>query len=216
MNDNRRTFIKAAPSSAVPALALAAFQRLDARSGGSPPAAGGINVRDHGAVGDGVKLNTRAIQAAIDACAAAGGGTVLVPEGTYLTGTIVLNSYVTLHLAPKATLLGSKNLDDYPPMEGRAGMPRRVLVYAHGLERIGLEGSGTIDGQGAAFDRLSRSLFDFAPAAAPRRRLPPGTPKSHRLAAPLRSRLPLRRPAQENGAGTQPAPTLRRRTWSIV
>jgi hypothetical protein len=115
-----------------------------------------FDIRDSGAAGDGTTMNTRAIQAAIDTCTAAGGGTVLVPKGTYLTGTIVLKDYVTLYLAPQATLLGSKSLDDYPPKErgSRGGTGgTRALVYAHGARNVAIAGRGTIDGQGAAFDR---------------------------------------------------------------
>jgi polygalacturonase len=72
------------------------------------------NVRDTGAVGDGRQLETVAINQSIDACAKAGGGTVYVPPGRYLTGTIVLQSHVTLELDAGATILGSENPDDYP------------------------------------------------------------------------------------------------------
>lgn len=65
------------------------------------------NVRDHGAKGDGTTLDTAAIQRAIDAVAAAGGGTVPLPAGTYRSGSIVLRSNVTLDLAEGAVLLGS-------------------------------------------------------------------------------------------------------------
>jgi polygalacturonase len=106
--------------------------------------------------GDGVRPNTKPIQAAIDACAKAGGGTVYFPAGTYLSGTIVLKSHVTLHLDSGAALLGSKNLEDYP-----AHIPAlrsytdtytdKSLVYAEDVENIAITGHGVIDGQGAAF-----------------------------------------------------------------
>ena len=66
-----------------------------------------FNIRAFGAVGDGIQLDTAAIQAAIDTCSAKGGGTVLVPPGKYLTGTLFLKSNVNLHVASTATILGS-------------------------------------------------------------------------------------------------------------
>jgi len=73
-----------------------------------------VDVRDHGAKGDGERLNTKELQAAIDACAAAGGGTVYFPPGSYLSGTLFLKSRVTLHPENGAVLLGSRRLEDYP------------------------------------------------------------------------------------------------------
>ena len=77
------------------------------------------NVRDFGAVGDQQALDTKAIQAAIDACAAQGGGTVVVPAGGYVTGSLFLRSQITLYLDAGATLLGSEDPADYPIIEGR-------------------------------------------------------------------------------------------------
>jgi polygalacturonase len=116
----------------------------------------GFNVRDHGAAGDGTHLDTRAIQEAIDACARAGGGTVFFPAGAYLSGTIVLKSRVTLHLDAGAVLLGSQDLRDYPSFVPALRSftdtyTEKSLIYAEGLEDIGIRGRGIIDGQGAAF-----------------------------------------------------------------
>src|SRR5215813_13651940 len=61
------------------------------------------NVRDHGAKGDGKTLDTKAVQAAIDACNRDGGGTVLVPAGTFQIGTIEMKSNVSLHVTAGAT-----------------------------------------------------------------------------------------------------------------
>ena len=66
-----------------------------------------FNVKDYGAVGDGKQMNTIAIQKAIDACNCAGGGVVLIKDGVYLTGTIILKSNVEVHIAAGAVLLGS-------------------------------------------------------------------------------------------------------------
>jgi polygalacturonase len=121
-----------------------------------PAAASGFNVRNHGASGDGVRLDTKAIQETINACARAGGGTVYFPAGKYLTGTIVLKSHITLELGSGAVLLGSTKLDDYPRHipELRSYTDTYVeqsLIYAENLENIGICGRGLIDGQGAAF-----------------------------------------------------------------
>jgi hypothetical protein len=116
-----------------------------------------ISVRDFGAKGDGVTLDTGAIQAAIDACAKTGGGTVLLPPGNYLSGTITLKDNVTLHVGPSARLLGSTSLADYPNVRhdpgGMFGLEYLdyCLINACGAHHIALTGEGCVDGQGAAF-----------------------------------------------------------------
>ncbi|MBI5767279.1 MAG: right-handed parallel beta-helix repeat-containing protein [Verrucomicrobia bacterium] len=110
------------------------------------------NVHEFGAKGDGAALDTAAVQAAIDACTAAGGGTVLVPAGDFVVGTLELKSNVTLHLAAQGRLLGSDKPADYHA--GR-GIPTSngniVLLGAADAENITLEGPGTIDGNGLKF-----------------------------------------------------------------
>jgi hypothetical protein len=113
-----------------------------------------FNVRDHGATADGKTLDTAAINRAIDAATAQGGGVAYVPPGVYLVGTVILKSNVTLYLEAGATLLGSKNLADYflapgPPRTGDAN--QKHLIFARDAENVGLAGPGRIDGQGAAF-----------------------------------------------------------------
>jgi polygalacturonase len=114
-----------------------------------------FNIRDFGAAGDGKTLETKAINSAIDACTKSGGGTVYLPPGSYLTGTIQIKSHVSLELDAGATILGSENPDDYPPMENPwPGDNERAkwispLIYAVDAENITLTGRGTIDGQGA-------------------------------------------------------------------
>lgn len=111
------------------------------------------NVRDYGAAGDGAKLDTVALNAAIDACTKAGGGTVYLPPGNYLTGTVVLKSHVTLELEAGATILGSENPEDYPSFPSVWGdaRPMLALIFAADAENITVTGRGTIDGQGAVW-----------------------------------------------------------------
>ena len=123
---------------------------------GAAPPAGLYDVRAFGAVGDGVALDTEAIQKAVDACAEAGGGTVYLQGGTFLSGTIRLKSNVTLHVEAGATLLGSTNIADYPDITPKIvylyrARFTRYLIYAERAENIGIAGRGLIDGQGGHF-----------------------------------------------------------------
>lgn len=99
-----------------------------------------VNILDFGAVPDGKTLTTQAIQKAIDECTAGGGGTVTVPVGTYLTGSIFLKNNVNLHLQQGATLLGSTEQKHFP----------RAVVTADSIQNASITGFGTIDGQGFA------------------------------------------------------------------
>lgn len=124
----------------------------------SAPTFGDIffNVRDRGATGNGTAKDTAALQATIDACAAAGGGTVVFPAGTYLSGTLVLKSRVTLWLQAGAVLLGSTRLEDYPAIIPAfrsytdVNYVERSLLYAERVQDVGIFGQGTINGQGGA------------------------------------------------------------------
>src|SRR5215204_7305195 len=111
-----------------------------------------FNVRDFGAVGDGVTLDTSAVQSAIDACFKDKGGTVLIPAGRFVIGTIELKSNVTLHLAAQGRLLGSDNGKHYRAGNGiPPGNGNIVMISASGAENVTIEGAGTIDGNGAKF-----------------------------------------------------------------
>jgi len=133
----------------------------------APPAVHGgtYNVRDFGAKGDGVSLDTAAIQAAIDACHAGPGGTVLIPSGVFLTGTVELKSNVTLHLEAQGKILGSADGTQYHaaaaiPLTGEwtMGDGNVGLIFAANAENIVIEGQGTIDGQGAQFRSPARGV----------------------------------------------------------
>lgn len=115
------------------------------------------DVCDYGAKPDGKTLCTVSIQKAIDTCSKAGGGTVYLPPGTYLSGTIYFKSGVTLRLASGSTLRGSKDLKDYPPTvqafrSYTDNYTDKSLIYGENVENIAVTGLGTIDGQGASFE----------------------------------------------------------------
>lgn len=112
-----------------------------------PAVAVTISIADHGAVADGKTLNTAAIQGAIDYCAGKGGGTVLVPAGVWLSGSVGLKSQVTLRLEAGAVLRGSSRLEDYPPngFKHRELGETRSLLWAMHESDISLCGEGTIE-----------------------------------------------------------------------
>ena len=134
------------------------------------------NIRDFGAKGDGKTLDTAALQAAIDTCHKDRGGTVLVPAGVFVIGSVEIKSNVTLHIAAQGKLLGSSDGRQYHavdaiPLQGDTTLRdgNVGLIFAVNAENITIEGPGTIDGQGAQF-------------RSPRRGVPPpsGRGGSHR------------------------------------
>ena len=79
------------------------------------------------------------------------GGVVHLGPGTYLTGTVILKSNVTLYLEAGATLLGSTDMGDYIGQPGNEGAKHYSLVFARGADRVAIAGQGAINGQGQAF-----------------------------------------------------------------
>lgn len=125
---------------------------------------GAFNVRNFGAKGDGVAKDTAAVQKAIDAASAAGGGEVLLPAGTYLCGSVFLKSGVDFHLAEGATLKGSPDPVDYnavdvcPQNWGRPGTGDNIsgahLLLCIEQNNVTLRGPGKIDGNVGAFLKM--------------------------------------------------------------
>ncbi len=118
------------------------------------------NILDFGARNDTTVLSTQALQQAIDRCSEGGGGRVVVPAGSYTTGTLVLRSHVHLYLETGATLYGSTRLSDYRQLKTdylslRTQTSTIQLIFADGVSDVTISGGGTIDGRGAAFPKLS-------------------------------------------------------------
>jgi len=126
----------------------AAFTTNSANAHGS---SANCNPRTYGAKGDGVSKDTAAIQKAIDACEQRGGGTVRLIAGTYLSAPIELKSNITLWLDKGATLLGSSDHADYPPITEFRRPGLQALVSATNASNVVIKGEGVIDGAGATW-----------------------------------------------------------------
>jgi len=106
-----------------------------------------FSIRDFGATGDGHTLDTSAIQKAVNTAAAAGGGTVLVPAGSFLTDPFTLASGIDFHLDAGAVLRIDNDLNRYPVSRKRY----QDAITATDAHDLGISGTGVIDGQGAAW-----------------------------------------------------------------
>jgi len=119
------------------------------------------NILDTGAIPDGATPNTTAIQASLDRVPETGGGQVIIPPGTFLSGSLKIHSHSELYLMPGAVLLGSPNLEDYAfygpiPQSARdpfnnPAMQDRHLLLLHKAHGVTIRGPGVIDGNGEAF-----------------------------------------------------------------
>lgn len=121
-------------------------------------------ITDFGAIGNGIDNDAKAIQSAIDTCHQAGGGRVIVPGGRiYKTGSLVLKSYVELHLEMGAVLKASECIEDYDTFASQekldttikvptyvnceyAGKPVHYFIYSKDAEYVAITGFGRIDG----------------------------------------------------------------------
>lgn len=111
-------------------------------------------VTDYGVINDG-KLHTAEMQALIDKVATEGGGVIVIPEGTYMTGALFFKQGVHLHLYNGGTLMGSNDPSDYPILktriEGETCLYYSALINADGINGFTISGEGTIDGNGFTF-----------------------------------------------------------------
>ena len=144
----RRRVLAALSALAVPSMPALAFAQDGNRRRINQKSIAGF-----GAVADGATINTQAIQAAIDAQAAAGGGTVVVPPGVFVSGALFMKPQVHLHLEPGAVLRCSTDLANFPVQRTRieghfedAFNPG--LINASGCDGLRITGSGTLDGAG--------------------------------------------------------------------
>ena len=125
-----------------------------------------VNITNFGAVGDGHTLNTDAFARAIQACAQAGGGRVLVPAGIWFTGPIQLKSNIDLHLELGALILFSPRFEDYPLVrtayEGSGSVRAMSPIYGVNLDNIAITGKGIIDGSGDAWRPVKKGKMTDA------------------------------------------------------
>lgn len=129
-----------------------------------------FEVSRFGAIGDGATVNTKAIQDAVDTCAAAGGGRVVVPAGTFVSGSIFLKSNVEFHLQPGARLLGSPDLADFALLD-EAGFGYHIqgwlyaaLITACKCQNVSITGTGIVDGNGPVWWVEKNRTDDFSAA----------------------------------------------------
>ncbi len=177
---SRRNWLKWITGASVSTSLLAASSKVFGREFGQNPGvagkdpgknpdknsgAGVYNIRDFGAAGDGKTLDTAAVQKAIDACNKDQGGIVLVPAGVFVIGTVQMKSNVTLHISARGTLLGTADgrqyyADNAIPLHGDSTLAdgNVGLIFAVKAENFRIEGTGTIDGQGAQFRSPSKGV----------------------------------------------------------
>lgn len=111
-----------------------------------------FSIVNYGAIADGMTLNSAAINKTIEACASQGGGTVLIPQGSYVTGPIIMKSNINLHLAKGALVIFSSDFNQYPlvvsSFEGVDAARCQSPVVAENLENIAITGPGIMNGNG--------------------------------------------------------------------
>ena len=145
-------FCTAAQAGKLPLVKLPAFKKDS------------FNIIKYGAKANGVSLNTKFINDAITACNKNGGGVVIIPEGLWLTGPIVLKSNVNLHLQRNALLQFTSDLNEYPLVKGNwEGVPQmrnQSPVSAANATNIAITGFGIIDGNGDAWRMVKKEKLN--------------------------------------------------------
>ena len=119
-----------------------------------------FNVKEYGAVGDGHTLNTQAFTKAIDACVKAGGGKVVVPAGSFLTGPVEMKSNVNLNVERGGLILFTTDLTQYPIIKASgtsSTLTPASPIYGYDLKNIAITGEGIIDGSGQAWRPVKKS-----------------------------------------------------------
>lgn len=120
-----------------------------------------FNIMNYGAVADGMTLNSNAINKTIDECAKQGGGTVLIPRGSFVTGPVIMKSNINLHLAKGALVIFSPDFNQYPlvvsTFEGVEAARCQSPVTAEYLENIAITGEGIMNGNGYYWRPLNRN-----------------------------------------------------------
>jgi polygalacturonase len=149
-------------------------------------------ISEHGAVGDGTTVNTKAIQGAIDACAAAGGGVIVVPKGVFVSGALFFKQGVNLEVDKDAVLKSTTSMADFPPVytswEGIERYWTSAFLNFVGMKDVVVSGEGTIDGSGLGF-----------PGQGPGARRPGGRPPAGaRRPPPQPSPVPATLPRPED------------------
>jgi len=123
-----------------------------------------LSIKKYGAVSDGNTLNTKSINATIDALSKKGGGVVLIPSGLWLTGPVVLKNNINLHLAAGATLLFTADKNEYPLVEANwEGLPQmrnQSPISATNASNIAITGNGIIDGNGDGWRMVKKDKLN--------------------------------------------------------
>lgn len=120
-----------------------------------------VNLKDYGAVGDGSSLCTQAFSKAIEALSSRGGGRLVVPQGVWFTGPIVLKSNINLHLEKGAVILFSPDFSLYPLVktvfEGLDTYRCQSPLSGHSLTNVAITGEGVIDGNGDRWRHIHKN-----------------------------------------------------------